>query len=327
MDALRHELSRLTGATLVALSVFFPTGPARGDERDAAREGRNAAELFDCGVAALDRGEPRAALTCFREANRLVAAPETSWNIVVAEVRLGMHVAARRDVDAYITGFGPLAPGRLNAAIALRERLEAELARLDIAVDPPGGTVLVDDAAPEPGGWLEPGDHVVRVAAPGKRSRELGVSLKPGERLRWEVTLIDAPRRPVEPPPAPRVDPAQRRVGLAFVGLGAGGLVTAAALGALALDHKVQMNRVCPDLACGPDAVGAYRSLQRGASDLASGTNLAFVLGTTVAGLGALITLTATRRDAARPGDSGTAPAGALIPVEGGAIALFGGTW
>lgn len=269
-------------------------------------------------MAALERREPLAALTCFREANTQVPAPETSWNIVVAEWRLEMHVEARRDVDAYIARFGPLPAERLNRAKALQRDLEAKLARLDIAVDPPGATVLVDDAAPEPGGWLEPGDHVVRVAAPGKRSRELGVSLKPGERLRWEVTLMNTP---------PRVDPAQRRVGLAFVGLGAGGLVTTAVLGALALDHTLQMNRVCPDLACGPDAVGAYRSLQHGASDLASGANLALVLGATVTGLGALITLTATRRDAARPGDSRTAPAGALIPVEGGAIGLLGGTW
>lgn len=310
MDARRQQLSRRAGATLVALAVFNVATPARGGDR--------AAELFDDGMAALTRRDDRSALRLFRLANDQERAPETSWNIVVAELRLGMDVEARRDVDAYITGFKALPPGRLKAAIKLRESLEATLARLDIVVDPPGATVLVDDAAPEPGGWLKPGHHVVRVAAPGKRSRELGVSLKPGERLRWEVTLIDAPRR---------VDPEQHRAGLAFVGLGAGGLVTAAVLGALALDHKLQMNRVCPDLACGLDAVGAYRSLQHGASDLASGANLALVLGATVTGLGALITLTATRRDAARPSDSRTAPAGALIPVEGGAIGLLGGTW
>lgn len=318
MDARRHQLSRLAGATLAALFVFNMTTPARGDD------GHRAAELFDDGMAALTRRDDRAALRLFQLANTLVAKPETSWNIVVAEVRLRMHVEARRDVDAYITGFGPLPPGRLPAAIKLRGSLEAMLARLDITVDPPGATVLVDGAAPEPGGWLEPGDHVVRVAAPGKQSRELRVSLKPGERLRWEVTLIDAPRR---------VDPAQRRAGLAFVGLGAGGLVTAAVLGALALDHKVQMNdaeqrnKKCPDLPCSLEAIGAYRSLQRGASDLASGANLAFVLGTTVAGLGAVITLTATRRDAARPGEPGATPTAALIPVAGGAIGLLGGTW
>lgn len=325
MDALRHERSRLAGSMLLALTVFLPAGQARGDERDTGREGRRAAEVFDDGMAALTGGDVRSALRLFQLANTLEPAAGTSWNIVVAEVRLEMHVAARRDVDAYIAGFGPLPPERLNAAIALRERLEAKLARLDIAVDPPGATVLVDDAAPEPGGWLEPGAHVVRVAAPGKRSRELGVSLKPGERLRWEVTLMDTPP---SPPLLPRVDPAQRRVGLAFVGLGAGGVVTGAVLGGLALDHKLQMNRVCPDQDCTSDAAAAtYRRSQHAAYDLGAGSNLAFVLGATVTGLGALITLTATRREPARTGDLGTAPAGALIPVEGGAIGLFGGTW
>lgn len=315
-----RRLLRLAGALAAALHLSAWAGAALADG-DGARKERSA-EAFELGMQSVRQKRYEAALRHFRESNTLVPRPQTLWNIIGAEMQLGMNAAAYRDLASYLGLFRQLSPDRLRLAAELRLALEAKLAHVTVVVDPPGASVLVDGAKSERAAWVDPGDRVIRAEAPGMEPEQKQISLEAGERRTVRFTL--APPRPPEPVPDPSAP--QRRAGLTFVGLGAAGLAAGAVLGALALERKIRMNQTCGGNSCDTGTLrGEYRELQSEASDFASGATLAFVVGAAVSGVGAYIALEpSVRRDR---GSLVISPAVSLVPIRGGAVGFLGGDW
>ncbi len=234
----------LTLASVARTSLAESTDPAAAEA--LFREGRTLA----------DAGDYVGACAKFRESERLDPAVGTTFNIADCEEHQG-HLARAwtlyREVAQRLPGNDPrraMAEQRVSA-------LEPRLPRLNvrIAAFAPATTKVERDGV-ELGNAslgselpLDPGEHVVRVSAPGRQPRE------------YRITLIEAERRAldVEPGGAQAVvedeherTPAkttsgsgQKTAGYVIGAVGIAGLVTGAVAGYLVLDAKSTVDEEC----------------------------------------------------------------------------------
>jgi hypothetical protein len=170
--------------------------------------------------------------------------------------------------------------------------------------------------------WLEPGEHTIRADSPGRRGAEHKVALDAGDRrtlrlaLPVEVELVAVETRPL------------RRVGLTLLGVGAAGLAVGAILGWRAIDRGAAMKSVCENDVCkSEEDHTSYLKLQSEGFALAFGSNLAFIVGAAVSGMGVYGVLAPGRSGASAPAARTISPAASLVPVPGGALGLLGGHW
>ena len=254
-------------AALWASAVLALGSAAQAQE---ARDPAAAEELFRQGRAAADQRDYLAACNKFRESNRLDAAVGTLFNIADCEEKLGRlatswtlfrEVAQRLPMD---DDRRAIALGRARALETRVPRIYVHLvpsARPDVVVRRDGvvlGSASLDTWLP-----VDPGQHVVVVAAPGTEATSFIAHIGEGERTQLEVKpgapLPDSPT-PSRPVPAP--SPAQTSNTAAYLlgGMGVAGLVTGVVAGILVLDRKSTVDQNCADHVCNPAGLDAAES-------------------------------------------------------------------
>lgn len=125
---------------------------------------------------------------------------------------------------------------------------------LKLQDSPPADTRVAVDGAPVPLSTtarrveVDPGDHVVQASSPTSRSTESKVTLAEGAEV--EVTVVLQPLGP--PPPPPPVVTPHRNNTLAYVALGAGGvlLVTGIIVLVVREGDVSDLTKSCPNGTC-----------------------------------------------------------------------------
>ena len=193
---------------LVVMASAVPGALAQAPDTARARA------LFETGVARAAEESWAEALSAFRESRAIVERPSTVYNIATTLQRLGRYREAIVAIDDYLRISDPSADAaQREAASGLRATLDRALAHLALTIEPGDARVTVD--ARHVGGEgqqrdvrLDPGDHVVVVAAPGHAEERIELSLAPGERIERSVRLVaDGAAAAATAEPAPEPEP------------------------------------------------------------------------------------------------------------------------
>ncbi len=272
-------------ALLVALLALAPAvgaQPAVSGEAVAETLFREATTLIQEGkyaeacpkLEASHRADPAGGTVlllaiCYEQTGRTASA----W-LRFNEARAMARADRRQDREARATEHLAALEPRLSFVTVVVVGSERELP--GFAVEGDGAPLpLVDTSASFP---LDPGEHVVRATAEGRREWAGSVVVAgEGERLRVEIPpLLELPppgppgagdRAPVAPAPPSGPSTVDRRpertpgttqrrlsLGVGLVGLAATG--AGAYFGVVALDRREESEKLCPELAC-TDAQGA----------------------------------------------------------------------
>ena len=220
----------------LCLSGFLLGSSLARAQPPAASETAAARQLFQDGLAALDREDWAAARDAFTRSYELAPRASTLLNLATAQAELGLLVEA---MESYRT-FASEATGRqrrlVRDARRAMEELEPRLAHVELRIpDLAAGDVVRLDERALPAAALEvplpmnPGSrHRLTVLRDGRRIGEVELALAEGERRAAEVTLHPPP--PVVEAPT-LTDGSGDDTGLwVGLGIGAGVLVAAGAV-------------------------------------------------------------------------------------------------
>jgi hypothetical protein len=296
----------------LSLALVLATSVALGQPRDAP-----AAEvLFREGRAAFDRGDFATARSRFGESQRLDPAAGTLLNLAMAEARLGDVTRAWEHAKAAVDSLPP-GDDRIAIARGLYDELDRRVPRLRVVLAagaPPGTRVVRDDVELREGSLgvalpIDPGEHVLRVVAPGRDERRIPVSAHEGATI--DLAVEPGPATAAPPPVSHEPAPARGTPVLGWSLLGAGvvglGVGTFAGLKVLSKKNDVDAHcdaaRVCDDT--------AFEAASQGKS-WSTVSTVSFAAGAVLAGAGVYLVLSY--------GKSGQV-AGALHP--GGASATL----
>ncbi|MFO0755074.1 MAG: hypothetical protein U0359_01175 [Byssovorax sp.] len=289
--------------TAVALSVTV----------SAAADPAAAEALFREGRAAAARGDWAVACAKLAESQRLDPAPGTLINLADCEAHRGLVATAwahYHEAADHLNGDErlPLVKERMAA-------IEPRLSRLTTALAPgaPAGTSVTRDGEPlGPASYgtalpIDPGEHVLEIAARGRKPARIVVALREGEARSLDVAP-GAALPPGAPEGAPSADPpsssaALRTAGYAVGAVGLLSLGAGVATGLLTLQRKSVVDAQCVDKACSPEGVQA--AAEGKALSIASTST--FIAG--LAGVGAGVTMVIL-------GSRSPSPA-ALVPALG----------
>jgi hypothetical protein len=360
---MRLRTASLTFA--VSLAIVAPTFSARtalaqsDDDRATARalgmEGQQALDAKDYG-----RAEDR-----FRRADKLVHAPTLELGLARALAAGGKFVEAQETYNRIVReGLPPGAPEVFKKALddARKEvdSVSPKVGGVTITVKASAGGDVADpkvvlDEHPINSASLgvrraiDPGSHVLRVAADGYKAAEVHFTVQAGGAIDEPVTLdkdtgapapVTTPApTPVTPTPAATPGPASTTAPdqtatapkhsilpwVAF-GIGGAGLVAGAITGLIAVGDHSKLQSNCTNGTCGPsqqDNLNSYHTM---------GT--ISTIGFVVAGVGAaagvilLVTQPKGENPSAAPAASGPAAQGLhVVPVIGlgsvGAVGTF----
>lgn len=258
----------ILGATILGIALTFGAGAgaARADE------GTLAESLFQQGLAAMEHGDFARACELLGESQRLDPGGGTLLNLGLCHERAG-HVATAwaRYHDALGLARRDARPDRITFAEEHIKLLEPRLPRVAIVMSEPvsGARIKVDGAELPASAWerpspVDPGEHQLRVEAPGRRVYTVAVVTREGETKNVTVPPLVRDAAEVEGPPRASPGGTQRIVGWSLSGVGGGALIGAAVLGALAIGAESTADAACP----GTGACTSPRGLD--ASDRAS---------------------------------------------------------
>jgi hypothetical protein len=212
----------------------------------------HAADLFQQGREAMKGGNYGGACALFEASHRVEPAPGTLLNVAVCSEKLGRLRRAAKALEDFLE--------TSDAADERRPRAEALLADVTertprVSIRLPAwasseAEVLVDGEGISPAVWkaamhLDPGRHVLEVRVPRAPDQRRTVEVKERDRL---VETFVFPHTPA--PQRDRIRPPRRREELpaAFfisLGVGVGGLVTAAGSGAIVLMERKTVEEQC----------------------------------------------------------------------------------
>lgn len=288
-------------ANPVRLPLQAPTG-----QRAAAAEA-----LFDQGRRLMSAGRYAEACARFADSERLDHGVGALLNLADCYEKNGQTASAWAGFRATAAAASVEAqPDRERIAQERELALQPVLARLTIAIPPqglPAGAEVHRDGillsrslwgAPVP---VDPGEHAIVVAAPGKidYSTTVRVSKRPGAAV---ITRIPVLRdRPAPPPgmlpPAPVETRTPRHpratAGLVMIGLGGVGMAVGAIFGVRALGLKDASSSSCrADNHCSQDGF-ALRESARGAG---TASTIGFVAGVALAAGGLMLYMTGPER-------------------------------
>lgn len=298
----------LTRAIVSAAALTLLTAaPARADEASLAES------LFQQGISAMEKGDLARACEVLTESQRLDPGGGTLLNLALCHERAGRTTTAWA---RYLEALGVARRDKRDDRVAFAEEhiraLEPKLPRLSIAlaerVD--GVCVRVDDVELRAGASevpipVDPGEHVVRVAAPGRREHTARITVLAGESKRLAVpALTREPATAARIPPAalspgppaetPRArEGAQRTAGWVLTGVGGGGLIGTAVLGMLAIGAESTADAACPGAGACADQRGLDASNR--ATNLSTAATITGISGAALLAGGVILLLTAPR--------------------------------
>lgn len=276
----------------VALLLSTANAAAEDDEERAKR-------LFFEGHQAADAGDHGTACERFLQSVKLFRRVSTVLNLGKCNDELGRLATALaywREGAAMLESTDE----RFALAKARIADLEQRAPRVDVTLPPlvEGAIVAIDGQARNTATlgtvFLDPGEHVFTVDAPGHATWRTTLTLAEGQHPTLALMLgapIDVPQ-PVDTPPPPPSDlgDSQRLWGFVAGGVGLAGVTVGAITGALAIDKKSTVEEQCTGDVCatqeGLDAAEAGRSL-------AIVSTATFIAGGALVGLGVVLVLTA----------------------------------
>jgi hypothetical protein len=270
--ALSMALAASTGAWLA------PVSAQAAEERSSKDKSLAAAEAFEAGGRAFDRGDYRAAALSYETAFQLVPHAIAAYNAAFAWRKLGGEEA--READALAQALDP--PGLPDEERALAGKrlaeLEARLGKLSIAAPEGARISLRQLVGVEPPVIVHapPGKVEVVIQLPGGRRVEREMVARAGETTRLEEKSA--------PPPPPRRaqpaasgetagNPAMRIAGWTGVALAGALGATAIGLGVATLDAREEFD--ASNQAEG-DAQAGASELREDAVALRTATNVAW---------------------------------------------------
>jgi hypothetical protein len=231
-------------------------GPPRLPSPSAALQPvKDAEALFNEGRRLVALGRYAEACPCFIASERLDHGVGTMLNLADCQEKNGQTASAWAGFRAAAAAANAeKQPDREEIAREREIALLPQLAHLAILPPqqglPPGSEVHRDGILVSPWLWsspvpVDPGDHVVVVAAPGKVDYSITVHVPKQPPMTIVARVPALQDRPAPPPKAPvTVAPPnatlhpRAKVGLALVGLGGAGVIAGALLGVKALGLK-----------------------------------------------------------------------------------------
>ncbi|MGK3996873.1 PEGA domain-containing protein [Sorangium sp. So ce1024] len=310
----------------LAIALIAPASSAQTDagargatETEALTD--KARQLYDEGLAALNRSRWAEAHASFLAAWRIKQHYQIASNLGVAELRLGKHRDAAEHLSWYLREAPAERTAQRQRAEALLKEALAKIAAITIATEPEGAEVKVDGAVvgrtplalPV---FLEPGRHVIQAELDGyKPQRELidpaagdavGITLRLARSDAQARAAVDAPAtagpRAASETPAAKLPetavttPATRSwvpviaLGAAsVVGLGVGVGMTVASNDAIAEKDERKQRILQEGGQCAEPAAAfaerckALRSAGSRADTLGNGARVAFIASGTLA--------------------------------------------
>jgi hypothetical protein len=254
-------------AVLTTLGCLLAAPPALAQDV-AASEAQ-----FERGLAAMKAGDYATGCPAIEESYRLDPRPGTMFTLAECENRRGRTATAATRYEDYLSFHARLPADqqarqgeRPRVAATQRDALRARAPRLTIVVPegaPVDATVTRDGVVLEAPSWnvalpVDPGEHVVRLEAPGRAPTEARITIGDGEALSVPLALgAVAPAADRPPPPAasrpPQASPAADRGltgvqtgGLILGGVGVAALGAGSVFGLLTLGEKSTIDRACP---------------------------------------------------------------------------------
>lgn len=320
------RFGRRAGATACLLGALVCASPARGQ---GGADKAAAQVLFDEGKALLTDGRYAEACPKLEESLRLDRGIGTLLYLAECFERTGRTASAW----VHFTEAAELAKQEQDArekiASDRAERLAPLLSTLAIEVpaasEVPGLAVMRDGTEIGRPLWgratpVDPGEHVLRAAAPGRVVWESKVTVRASsDRVVVRVPplvaaapppapppRIEQPPKIIDRPPPPSSGATQRILGLGVGGLGLVSVGVGAVFGLSAISKNDRADAACPAGACTPEGV----SLGEDALRQANVSTVFFVVGGVLVAGGAALFLTAPRGAVAagvRPSPSGFA--------------------
>lgn len=275
-------MDRAYPAQLLALiAALFPASAAAGApprppvQSVALTPAVRAEMLFNEGRRLVQVGRYADACACFVESERLDHGVGTMLNLAECYEKNGQTASAWASYR--VAAAAADAEGQVDREQIARERelaLSPQLAHLTITPPhqglPPGTEVHRDGILVNPWLWsspvpVDPGDHVIVVAAPGKvdHAAKVHVPKQPVVTIVARIPVLQ--NRPAPPPKAPVTVvpplpalPLRAKAGMVLVGVGSAGVVAGAILGVRALGLNTDSYKDCNEKDhCGADGMSA----------------------------------------------------------------------
>jgi hypothetical protein len=279
-------MTRLGACAMALMVLLQPMSSEAQQQGDAT----TAQALFKEARAELSRGEVAAACAKFEESLRLEPTLGTKLNLAACEEQLGHLMRAWRYWNEAIEELRRTNDNRLRFAESRASALDRRLPRLVLrrAEGAPAGTSVKRDGVelkepsfgtPLP---IDPGDHVLEIAAPGHRDSRRAFRISEGERLQVDVapgpadesrpTSTGAPLAVRSGAPRERARPSasasgdgpgpSRTIGWIVTGVGVVGLAAAGVTGVMALEAQRTVDADCPSTQC--TTVEGYDAARQG---------------------------------------------------------------
>src|SRR5690606_38261453 len=166
---LRRPLAAVLAASLSSATALAQPPPQPSPQTSTDARTRQAQARWDEGVAAANRGDYETARVAFEQAYAITPFDAVLRNLAISQLRTGYTAEGARNLAKFLaTDDGRAHPDRslLEDLLADTER---KLGRIDIEVDVPDATVLVDNvragSTPLTHPWyVAPGPHEVQVS-------------------------------------------------------------------------------------------------------------------------------------------------------------------
>jgi hypothetical protein len=291
------------GATgLAAAQTSTPTNAARADA------------LFNEGVKLFEAGRTHEACARFGESMKLDPANGTLQNLALCHEKEGKAATAWREFTTLVER-ASAAKQAEREALARQHlgALAATLSKLALTLGPDANVaeVRIDGVPLARGDWatpqaIDPGDHVVTLSAPGKKTIEQHVAVTPGPSTQ---TIVVPRLEDAVTPPAPSVEKASRApapetasaggglggqqvLALTVGAVGVAGLVAGSVFGLVASSRWSQAQKDC-NPSCTPDSPALGE--RDDANSAATASTIAFIAGGAAVAAGAVLFFTAPR--------------------------------
>jgi hypothetical protein len=263
---------------------------ARAHAEPSAADKELARSLMNRGAEQYAAGDFAGARESFAAADRIMGVPTTALELGRAQIALGLLVEARETLARILAR--PVEPGepeQFATARAEAHKLNAEAAEqlptIRIVVAVAGARAFVDGteipaAAFAVGYRPNPGEHQVRITAPGHQPYETTVIVQPKEERTVTAQLVAAVSPPPPPAPVPVPGPEEATGGvspLVYVGFGIGGacLLAGAVTGGLTIQKSSELEETCGGKVCTPEHEDDLAELER----LANASNATLAIG------------------------------------------------